>query len=468
MFPHSFTYTDLYQLTMAQSHFLLGNADKRAVFDYFFRKIPFEGGYVVYAGISDLLEELPFIQFQKEDLEYLEAQGFDESFLKYLENFRFRGNLYSMEEGELIFPQSPVIVVEATIVEAHLLETMLLNLLNFQSLVATKARRIYQVSNGKTLLELGLRRAQGLGSLHAARAAYIGGVQGTSNVMAADEYDIPVSGSMAHAFVQSYENELDAFRAFAGTNPGNSILLIDTYNTLESGLPNAITVAREMEEEGHRLKAIRLDSGDLAYLSGACRQKLDEEGLVYVKIAVSNQIDEHIVKSLEDQGAPIDFYGVGTSLVTGKPDAALDGVYKMSEFDGTPRMKISETLVKTSLPCKKQLYRAFNADGQMAGIDCIAHFDEEPPEEMYHPFEPVRKLSLTPYELKPMLHPVMIQGKPLNRSGDNTKEIRNRSLEIFETLPFEYMRFHHPHLYKTGISSGLLNSRDRLLEKLNK
>lgn len=468
MFPTTFNYTDFYQLTMGQSHFLNGNKDKTVVFDYFFRRLPFKGGYAVFAGLHELLEELPFIAFTTDDLEYLEEQGFHKDFLEYLSQFRFRGNIYSVEEGDLIFPNSPILMVEASVIEAHLLETMLLNLLNFQSLVATKARRIRDVSNGKTILELGLRRAQGLGGHHAAKAAYLGGCDGTSNVLASDLFNIPVSGSMAHAFIQSYEEEIDAFRAFAETHPDNCILLIDTYNTLEQGLPNAITVAKELENHGHRLRAIRLDSGDLGYLSKACRKKLDEAGLPYVKIAASNQIDEHIVKSLEEQEAPIDIYGVGTSLVTGKPDAALDGVYKMSVFEGAPRMKLSETLVKTSLPFKKQVFRAFKDNAQMAGIDCISLYAEEAPDRMYHPFEPHRNLDLSPYELRPMLHPVMINGKPVNRSGTDLAAIRNRSLDVFESLPQEYRRFDFPHEYKTGISAKLMEGRDTLLRRVRK
>lgn len=466
MYPTTFNYTDLYQLTMGQSHFLNGNKDKSVVFDYFFRRLPFKGGYAIFSGLHELLEELPFMQFSMEDLEYLEEQGFRKEFLEYLAQFRFRGNIYSVEEGDLIFPNSPILMVEATVIEAHLLETMLLNMLNFQSLIATKARRIRDVSNGKTILELGLRRAQALGGHHASKAAYLGGCDGTSNVLAADTFNLPVSGSMAHAYVQSYENELDAFRAFATTHPDNCILLIDTYNTLEQGLPNAITIARELEHNGHRLRAIRLDSGDLGYLSKACRKQLDDAGLSYVKIAASNQIDEYIVKSLEEQEAPIDIYGVGTSLVTGKPDAALDGVYKMSVFEGSPRMKLSESLVKTSLPYKKQCYRAFKKNGRMAGIDCVSLYGETTPDRMYHPYEPHRNLDLNPYELRPLLQPVMIKGKPVNRTGTDLAEIRKRSLEVFETLPPEFRRFDFPHEYKTGISTKLMEGRDALLKKV--
>src|SRR5512133_880360 len=334
MINYTATYTDKYQLTMAQVYFLKGHVKTRAVFDYLFRRLPFNGGYAIFAGLEDLLKILTSLRFSKQDLDFLKELEFHSDFIKYLENFRFTGNIFSSREGDLVFPVRPVLQVEANIIEAQIIETVLLNILNFQTLIASKPSRMRQASEGRTLIDFGLRRAQGPGGYYASRAAYIGGFDGTSNVKAGLDYGIPVSGTMAHSFIESYDDELSAFMHFAEIQPHDCVLVVDTYDTLNSGLPNAITVARKMEEKGFHLSGIRLDSGDLAYLSKESRKRLDSEGLDYVKIAVSNQLDEFIIKSLIEQQAPIDVFGVGTSLVTGHPDAALDGVYKLSVANG--------------------------------------------------------------------------------------------------------------------------------------
>ncbi|HZY26455.1 MAG TPA: nicotinate phosphoribosyltransferase, partial [Bacteroidales bacterium] len=341
MINYTATYTDKYQLTMAQVYFLKGQKETKAIFDYFFRKLPFNGGYAIFAGLDDLLKTLEILRFDQHDLEYLKEVGYHPDFLAFLKNFRFSGNIYSSREGDLVFPLRPVLQVEATIIEAQIIETLLLNLLNFQTLVATKASRMRRAAGDRNITDFGLRRAQGPGGYYASRAAFIGGVNSTSNVRAARDFNIPVSGTMAHSFIQSYDDELSAFNDFAEVNPDDCILVLDTYETLKSGLPNAISVAKKMEENGQRLYGVRLDSGDLAYLAKESRRRLDKENLNYVKIAVSNQLDEHIIKSLLDQQAPIDSFGVGTSLVTGHPDGALDGVYKLSFANGKPRIKLS-------------------------------------------------------------------------------------------------------------------------------
>ncbi|RMD73605.1 MAG: nicotinate phosphoribosyltransferase, partial [Bacteroidetes bacterium] len=328
--PHTGLYTDLYELTMAQGHFFAGRHETRAVFDYFFRKNPFEGGFVVFAGLADLLEALQDFRYSAEDIDYLAAQGFKPEFLDWLRHFRFRGDVWAAREGEVVFPYAPIVRVEGTIVETQLVETLLLNLLNFESLIATKAARMRLVAGDRIIAEFGLRRAQGYGGMQATRAAIVGGANNTSNVLAGLHYGLPVTGTMAHAWIQSYEDELTAFRKFAEQYPERCILLVDTYDTLRSGIPNAITVARELEQRGYRLFGIRLDSGDLAWLSKRARQMLDEAGLTYVKILASNQIDEYVIRSLREQQAPIDGYGVGTRLVTGHSSPALDGVYKLS------------------------------------------------------------------------------------------------------------------------------------------
>ena len=371
MFDYTGTYTDKYQLSMSQVYFLRGKRDTPAVFDYFFRKLPFGGGYAVFAGLNDLLDIIENLKFNGNDLEFLKEQGYNHEFIRYLKDFSFSGTIYGPQEGDLVFPFRPILQVEATIVEAQIIETLLLNILNFQTLIATKASRMRQAAEGRILIDFGLRRAQGPGGYYASRAALIGGFDATSNVRAAMDYNIPVSGTMAHSFISCYDNELSAFVDFAEVNSKDCILLIDTYDTLKSGLPNAIAVAKKMEESGRLLAGIRLDSGDLAYLSKECRKRLDQEGLGYVKISVSNQLDENIIKSLLDQKAPVDSFGVGTNLVTGNPDGALDGVYKLSLSDGKPRIKLSENISKITLPHLKQVYRIINGDGQFFGADAI-------------------------------------------------------------------------------------------------
>jgi nicotinate phosphoribosyltransferase len=467
MLNYKGTYTDFYQLTMSQVYFLKGQKDTRAVFDYFFRKLPFEAGYAVFAGLEDLIVALEHLRFDNEDLDFLKEQGFDKDFINYLGDFSFRGNIYSTTEGDVVFPVRPVLQVEATIIEAQLIETLLLNILNFQTLVATKASRIRQAAGSRTLIDFGLRRAQSAGGYYASRAAYIGGFDGTSNTIAAHDFKIPVSGTMAHSYVESYDDELTAFRDFAEKRPGDTILLVDTYNTLNSGLPNAIRVAHEMEEKGLRLKGIRLDSGDLAYLSKKSRDMLDKEGLQYVKIAVSNQLDEFIIKSLLDQQAPIDVFGVGTNLVTGQPDAALDGVYKMASSNNKPRIKLSDNVSKITLPHRKQVFRMSDDTGFFAGADAVALAEETDVDIMYHPLYPLKSLPLTDYSKEPLLKQIMENGKRLCQPR-SVQEIAEYSKERLVKLPGEYKRFNYPHIYKVGLSTKLRNERDDLIEKHNK
>lgn len=456
-------YTDLYQLTMAQVYFS-ARPDGRAVFDYYFRTNPFKGGYAIFAGLEDVLNTLETLQFSASDLEYLEQQGFDKEFLVYLKNFQFKGTIMSSMEGDVVFPNRPILQVEANIVEAQIIETFLLNMLNFQTLIATKACRIRHSAQNEILLDMGLRRAHATGGYYASRAAAIGGFDSTSNVKAAQDYNLPCSGTMAHSFIQSYEDELKAFRDFAKIRPKNCVFLVDTYNTLKSGIPNAIQVAKEMEAEGEQLLGVRLDSGDLAYLSKKARELLDAADLTYVKIVVSNQLDEYVIKSLKDQGAPIDIYGVGTNLVTGKPDASLGGVYKLSEYNNEPRIKLSENIEKTSLPFKKQVYRMIDQNGLFYGADAIAIFDEEHLTEMTHAYDASKSLNLTGYTHEPLLQKVMENGKKVNPSR-SVQEIAEYSKTRLAKLPEEYKRFQNPHIYKIGLSTQLKQERDKLVDK---
>ena len=460
------TYTDKYQLAMAQVYFLKGQANQTAIFDYFFRKLPFNGGYAIFAGLDDLLNALENFHFEKPDLAYLASQGFHPDFLNYLKAFEFKGTIYACHEGEPIFPFSPILTVEANIIEAQLIETLILNILNFQTLIATKASRIRQVAGERILVDFGLRRAQGPGGYYASRAAVIGGFNATSNVLAGRDYEIPILGTMAHSFVQSYDDELSAFRDFALCWPEDCVLLVDTYNTLESGIPNAIKIGNEMEAGGYRLKGIRLDSGDLAYLAKKARQMLDAEGLNYVKITVSNQLDESVIKSLVEQDSPIDSFGVGTNLAIGWPDAALDGVYKLALANNKPRIKLSENLNKISLPYKKQVYRVWD-NNSFLGADVIALFDENELDVMYHPFETEKSLSLKGYKKEPLLHKVMEKGALL-LPPQNISQIAQYCFERLANLPREYKRITNPHLYKVGLSQKLNSQRVQLIEEHKK
>ena len=461
MFQFTATYTDLYQLSMAQVYFNK-NQNQQAVFDYFFRKLPFNGGYAIFAGLEEIISIIEELRFSERDITYLKEHDFEPEFLAYLKDFRFRGTINAMQEGEIVFPTAPVLQVEANLIEAQIIETILLNTLNFQTLIATKASRIRNVAGDKTLLDFGLRRAQGPGGYYASRAAMVGGFDGSSNVITGRDYGFPISGTMAHAFVQSYDDELTAFRDFAENRPKNCVLLVDTYDTLKSGMPNAITVAKEMEARGQKLLAIRLDSGDLAYLAKRCRIMLDQAGLDYVKIAASNQLDEYVIQSLQNQNAPIDVYGIGTNLVIGKPNGALDGVYKLSFANGKPRIKISESISKVTLPHKKQVYRILTEDNVLIGADAIALSKEAHISVMHHPVEPFKNLNIDDLKQQAMLQPVMQQGKRVYPEK-TVQEIAAFSKKQLAALPDEFKRFDNPHIYKVGISDQLKDERDRLI-----
>jgi nicotinate phosphoribosyltransferase len=459
-------YTDFYQLTMAQGYFLTGRTRSSSCFDYFFRENPFKGGYVIFAGITDALEMVEGFSFSDEILEYLRKLGFKEEFLNYLRTFKFSGMITSAREGELVFPLEPFLRVEGTLIEAQVVETLLLNIINFESLIATKASRVKSAAGSKRVVDFGLRRAQGLGGIHATKAAIIGGIDATSNVYAAYHNGFEVSGTQAHSWVQSFADELTAFRKYAEVYPDSCILLVDTYNTLRSGLPNAITVAKELEQRGHRLKAIRLDSGDLAYLSKHARQMLDQAGLSYVNIAVSNQLDEYVIRSLlEDQEAPIDLFGVGTRLITGQPAAALDGVYKLSMCDGLPRLKFSENYTKLTLPGIKSIHRYLNAEGFFCG-DAVTLDGEPAPDNIIHPFFPDQRSSLKQFTAHTLMRPVMVNGRATVKSTpqESAAYVRGRLAHLAP----EHKRFEFPHIYKVGISQELLNLRMRLVEEFQK
>ncbi|MDZ7718855.1 MAG: nicotinate phosphoribosyltransferase [Balneolaceae bacterium] len=465
MIDYTPTYTDQYQLTMAQVYFNKGLRDETAIFDYFFRKLPFDGGYAIFAGLEDLLKALEDFQFTDEDIQFLKRKNFDNKFIEYLQSFEFSGDIYASKEGDLIFPNRPVISVEAPLPEAQILETMVLNILNYQSLIATKASRMrLSAGDDKKLVDFGLRRAPGLGGYSASRAAIIGGYDATSNVRTGRDYDIPIAGTMAHSFIQRYDDELSAFRDFAEVRSDDCVLLVDTYDTLQSGVPNAIKVGKEMEERGEKMKGIRLDSGDLAWLAKRSRKMLDDAGLDYVKIAASNQLDEYVIKSLLDQGAPIDLFGVGTSLVTGRPDAALDGVYKLSYANSKPRLKLSENVEKINLPGKKKVYRLIK-NGEFYGGDVVAFADEKKDDikTMHHISDSTKSIRLDQFEKEPLLSKVVKNGDRQTEPKD-LNEIAEFSRTQLDKLPYEFKRFENPHIYKIGLSKALKEKRDRLVD----
>lgn len=463
LFENFGLYLDYYELTMAQGYFLAGRKNVRVNFDYFFRKNPFGSGYTIFAGLADFLDLLEIFRFGSEAIDYLHQKGFKDEFLDFLKDFKFSGDIYSAKEGEIVFPHEPLIRVEGNIIEAQVIESLLLNVINFESLIATKARRIRFAAKDKIVSDFGLRRGQGLAAIFASRASIIGGVNSTSNVLSAFNYDLIPAGTQAHSWIQSFDDELEAFRKFAEFYPENCILLVDTFDTLKSGIPNAIKVAKELEQKGKKLKAIRLDSGDLAYLSKKARKMLDDAGLHYVKIVASNQLDEYLIKSLDDQNAPIDFFGVGTNLITGQKDAALDGVYKVSQIENSPTLKISEDISKVTLPGIKKIYRYFNGENKFYA-DCISLIDEVEIEQMIHPFDVYKKCNLKDLRREEIHSKVVDKGKIILQRK-SISEIAEYSNYRFSQLPDEHKRFEYPHIYKVGVSPKLLKLRDDLIKK---
>ncbi|MFA3781480.1 nicotinate phosphoribosyltransferase [Melioribacteraceae bacterium 4301-Me] len=457
-------YLDYYELTMAQGYFLTGIGNRQANFDYFFRNNPFNSGYAIFAGLQDMLELISEFTYNNGAIDFLHKHGFKNEFLDYLKNFKFSGNIFSVPEGEIVFPNEPLIRVEGSIIETQLLESIILNVINFESLIATKARRLRYSAGKRKLADFGLRRAQGFAALFASKAAIIGGMDNTSNVYSAFIYDLIPTGTQAHSWIQSFGDELTAFRKFAELYPDNCVLLVDTYDTLKSGIPNAIKIAKEMEQNGHKLSAVRLDSGDLAYLSKKARKMLDEAELNYVKIIASNQLDEYLIKSLIEQGAPIDAFGVGTNLITGQKDAALDGVYKISTINNNPTIKLSEDVSKITLPGIKKIYRYFNGENKFYA-DCIALENETDIDVMLHPHDIYKKCKLKDLHYESLTAQVFKNGAP-SINFKSVKEIAAYSEYRFSLLPDEHKRFEFPHIYKVGLSPNLKQLRDELITKM--
>ena len=458
-------FTDLYILTMAQSYYQSGQGERHAHFDYFFRTLPFEGGYAVFSGLGDFLALLDRLEFDQESLEFLHGKGFDPGFLDHLAGWRFSGSIRAMREGEVIFPLEPVVQVSGTIFDTQLLESLLLNTLNFSCLISTKAARIAQAAGGRAFMEFGMRRAQGLGALMASKAACIGGAAGTSNVLASALYGLNLRGTMAHNWVQMHQSERQAFETWAALHPQDCVLLVDTYNTLASGVPHAIEVAKTLKAQGHDLRAIRLDSGDLAYLSKRARKMLDDAGFASVQIYATNQLDEHLIKSLLDQGAPIDLFGVGTRLVTGHPASALDGVYKLAMRQEEPCIKVSDNFTKVNFPGRKDVWRFLDDQGHFYGDGIVQQGERAT--EIHHPFYPGQSSKVGHLESEPLLHQVITDGTLVAPSPD-ASEAASWATQRLDRLPEEHRRFTNPHPYKVGASESLLKLRASLYEAATK
>lgn len=473
--------TDLYELTMMQGYFKNNNHDV-VVFDAFYRNNPCDGGYAICAGLAQVIDYIEQLHFDADDIAYLRSLGiFEDDFLAYLGSFHFSGDIYAVPEGSVIFPREPLIKVIAPIMEAQLIETAILNILNHQSLIATKAARVCYAAQGDGVMEFGLRRAQGPDSgTYGARAAMIGGCKGTSNVLAGQLFDVPVLGTHAHSWIMSFPDEYTAFREYARLYPSACILLVDTYDTLKSGVPNAIRVFTEMREQGVPLTyyGVRMDSGDLAYLSKKVRKMLDAAGFPDAVISASNDLDEYLIASLKQQGAAITSWGVGTNLITSKDNPAFGGVYKLAAIqkeDGSfqPKIKLSENIEKVTNPGNKTFYRIYDkATGKIkADLICLVDevFDETAPLKLFDPAAPWKKTRLAAgsYTLREMLVPVIVQGKTIYTSP-TVMEIREICAREKDTLWEETRRFENPHEVYVDLSQKLYDMKTGLLNQMNR
>ena len=465
--------TDLYQLTMMYGYFEKGMHRETAVYDVFFRKTAGESGYAILAGLEQVIAFVRDLHFSAEDIEYLRTLGLfhDERFFQYLADFRFTGEIYAMPEGTVVFPYEPLVRVKAQLIEAQLIETAMLNIINHQTLIATKASRVVYAADGDTVMEFGLRRAQGPDAgLYGARAAVIGGCQSTSNVLAGQYFDVAVAGTHAHSWIMGFPTELEAFRAYAEIFPGACLLLVDTYDTLGSGMPNAVTVFRELREKGYEPLGVRLDSGDLAYLSKVARRMLDEAGFPNAKICASSDLDERIIRELKDQGARIDMWGVGTKLITSENCPALGGVYKLAakEQDGRlePKIKVSENVWKITNPGYKKVVRIYGKSSGKAIADLIMldgeTIDETQPLTIFDPNETWKKTTITNFYTRELLQPIFLEGKQVYESP-SVAEIRAYAAADMDTFWDEYRRFARPHLYKVDLSDRLYALRQKML-----
>ncbi|MBQ8576366.1 MAG: nicotinate phosphoribosyltransferase [Clostridia bacterium] len=478
MNPYNYTMLcDFYELTMANGYFISGKGDEISIFDVFFRKIPDGGGYAIAAGLEQVIDYVKNLHFTDEDLAFLRSKGqFSEEFLAYLRDFRFTGDIYAMPEGTPIFPGEPILTVRARAVEAQFIETFLLLAINHQSLIATKASRVVRAAAGRPVAEFGSRRAQGAdGAILGARAAYIGGCAATACTISDREYGIPATGTMAHSWVQMFDSEYEAFRTYCELYPDNATLLVDTYDVLHSGVPNAIRAFKEvLLPRGITKCGIRLDSGDLTYLTKKARKMLNEAGLSDCKIVVSNSLDEYIIRDLIQQGAQIDSFGVGERLITAKSDPVFGGVYKLvakEDENGTviPKIKISENAAKITNPHFKRVFRVFDraSDEPIADMMCIWNedpIDESQPLEIFDPDNTWKRKKVTNYYLRELLVPVFKNGECVYQSPD-IREIRAYCKNEVDHLWEEVKRFENPHKFYVDLSQKLYDEKIRLLRE---
>ncbi len=465
---------DFYELTMGNGFFENGCGEQIAYFDMFYRKAPDNAAYAIAAGLEQVISYLKGLRFTAEDIAYLRGKHlFSESFLEYLQNFRFTCDVWAVPEGTPVFPHEPIVTVRGPAMQAQLVETMILLSVNHQSLIATKAHRIVAAAQGRPVMEFGSRRAQGYdGAILGARAAYIGGVAGTACAISERQFGIPALGTMAHSWVQLYDTELDAFRAYAKVYPDDCTLLIDTYSVLKSGLPNAITVFKELEASGHRGRGVRIDSGDIAYLSKCCRRLLGEAGLDYVGIVASNSLDEYIIRDLIMQGAQITSFGVGERLVTSKSEPVFGGVYKLAavEKEGQliPKIKLSENAVKITNPGFKAVWRLYDNESGKAVADVLTLHDEviddTKPYVIFDPVHTYKRKTVTDFTARRLLVPIFEQGRCVYESPA-LPAIQAYCREQLETIWEETKRFENPQTYYVDLSPRLWELKQTLLNR---
>lgn len=469
--------TDFYELTMANGYFRQGIGDKIAYFDMFFRKVPDMGGFAIMAGVEQLIEYMNNLKFSDEDIAYLRSKNlFDEGFLDYLKNFKFECDVWAIPEGTPIFPNEPIVTVRGPLIQAQFLETMILLTVNHQSLIATKSNRIVRAAGGRPVMEFGSRRAQGYdGAIYGARAAYIGGVKGTACTISDQMFSVPALGTMAHSWVQSFDSEYEAFKAYAEAYPDNCTLLIDTYNVLKSGLPNAIRVFNEvLKPLGISNCGIRIDSGDITYLTRKCRKILDEAGWESAKIVISNSLDEHIIEDILSQGACVDSFGVGERLITSRSEPVFGGVYKLVALEENgeiiPKIKISENVAKITTPYFKTPYRLFSKESGMAIADVLTTYDETIDEnqeyEIFDPGNTWKRKKLSNFEVKPLMERIYDKGKCVYTSP-SLDEIQEYCKTQVASIWDEVKRFENPHEYYVDMSQKLWDIRYKLLEGHN-
>ncbi len=467
--------TDFYELTMANGYFQNGLTDKIAYFDMFFRKVPDNGGFAIMTGVEQLIDYLKNLSFDNEDIDYLRSKDlFSEDFLQYLKDFEFTCDVWAVPEGTPIFPNEPVVTVRGPIIEAQFVETMILLTINHQSLIATKANRIVRAAEGRNVIEFGSRRAQGYdGAIYGARASYIGGCTGTACTIAERDFGIPASGTMAHSWIQLFSSELEAFQAYARIYPENCILLVDTYNVLKSGIPNAIKVFnKEIVSKGLRPKGIRIDSGDITYLSKESRKMLDSAGFKDCKIVASNSLDEYIIRDILIQGAAVDLFGVGERLITSRSEPVFGGVYKLiaveEEGEIIPRIKLSENVNKINNPGFKQLWRLYDNVTGKAMADVLTTRDEiidgEKPYEIFDPEYTWKRKTLTNFHAKKLLIRIFDKGNCVYDSPE-LDDIRDYCKEQINTLWDTVLRFENPSKYYVDLSKPLWDMKQRLLQE---